>query len=170
MQGQNTVMLKFASFIYIVLRQDVPVRATSLVRTSPGLSAHHSSDLDLCLHAHPNPSQGISCDFLSRKAASNAGFPEVNPGSRGMLNNLAEDVKLTCYEFFGCILISLSPQVVFFTQQCRTYDFDKLRHLVVDGSDSEDQWQVRSAACQHCREHHIFGTIISSASIGSCTG
>jgi len=95
-----------------------------------------------------------------------------------MLNNLAEDVKLTCYEFFGCILISLSPQVVFFTQQCRTYDFDKQRHLVVDGGDSEDQWQVRSAACpmtssfvcQHCREHHIFGTIISSASIDSCTG
>jgi len=94
------------------------------------------------------------------------------------LNNLAEDVKLTRYDFFGCILTSLSSEVVFFTQQCKTDDFAEQHYLVVDGGDSTHQQQVKLAACpmtssffcHHCREHHISGTIVSSPDIVSCTG
>ncbi|DBA66520.1 TPA: hypothetical protein ACH3X2_002490 [Trebouxia sp. C0005] len=44
------------------------------------------------------------------------------------------------------MLISLSPEVIFLSQPCRTYDFAKQHYLVVDGGDSAHQQQVRSAA------------------------
>ncbi len=72
------------------------------------------------------------------RAASNAGSLAVH----GRLSNLSDDVKLTCYELFGGMLISLFPEVVFFTQQCRTDDFSKQHYQVVDGGDSEDRRQV----------------------------
>ena len=44
------------------------------------------------------------------------------------------------------MLISLSPEVAFFSQLCRTDDFAKQHYLVVDGGDSAYQQQVRFAA------------------------
>jgi len=77
------------------------------------------------LHAHPNTTcklwfpvnAGLLATLVFLKSTLEG------DGIPSRLNNLAEDVKLTCYEFFGCILTSLSSEVVFFTQQCRTDDF-----------------------------------------------
>ncbi|KAA6430011.1 MAG: hypothetical protein FRX49_00442 [Trebouxia sp. A1-2] len=43
------------------------------------------------------------------------------------------------------MLISLSPEVAFFSQLCRTDDFAKQHYLVVDGGDSAYQQQARGS-------------------------